>query len=310
MVKLIISLIKTARPRQWIKNLSLAAALIFSGKLFYPPSLLLTLWAIIIFSILTSSVYFMNDIVDVKKDRMHPFKKLRPIARGDLPMPVALVFAIFGLLISLFLAYETSFFFFLVCLSYFLLQIIYSFWLKNVIIMDVMCIAASFILRIYAGAILLNYHISIWFLLCVVSLALFMAVGKRRAELSILDKDALSHRATLGFYSSDLLDNYLSMFASAAWLSWALFTFFESPPTVLGTSNVFSLLPLTISGINKWLMITVPVVIYGIMRYLSIIYKGSRAESPERVLLSDKPLLISVLVWGTMVIWILYDVVR
>lgn len=309
MVEFFISLLKTARPRQWIKNLSIAAALIFSGKLFHPPSFYLTLWVIIIFSILTSSIYFINDIVDIQKDRLHPFKRLRPIAAGKLPIPTALFFAVCGSFVAFLLAYQVSFFFLLVCLSYFILQIIYSFYLKNIIILDVMSIAASFILRIYAGAIVLNYHISIWFLLCVISLALFMAVGKRRAELSILNKEAASdHRLTLGRYSADLLDDYLSMFASAAWLSWALFTFFESPPVVLGTSTVFSLLPLTISGINKWLMITIPVVIYGIMRYLSIIYQGAKAESPERVLLSDKPLLFSVLLWGIMVIWVLYDI--
>lgn len=309
MVELFINLLKTARPRQWLKNTSLAAALIFSGKLFHFPSLFLTVWAIIIFSILTSSVYFMNDIVDLSRDRLHPFKRLRPIASGKLPVPLAMFFSLLGMFISLYLSFNISFFFFLVCLTYLILQVIYSLSLKNLVVLDVFSISASFILRVYAGAIILNYHISIWFLLCVTSLALFMAVGKRRAELSILDKEtAPVHRKTLTRYSSDLLDGYLSMFAASAWLSWALFTFFESPPVALGPSVIYSLLPLTISGSNKWLMITIPIVVYGIMRYLSIIYQGSRAESPERVLLSDKPLLSSVVIWGILVVWIIYGV--
>lgn len=287
--------------------MSLAAALVFSGKLFHFPSLVYTVWAIFIFSILTSSVYFINDIVDINRDRLHPFKRLRPIASGKLPVPLAIFFATIGIFTSLYLAFNFSFFFFLVCLFYFCLQIIYSFYLKNQPILDVFAIAASFILRVYAGAIILNYHISIWFLLCVTSLALFLAVGKRRAELSILDKDAARHRKTLTHYSSDLLNNYLAMFAASAWLSWALFTFLESPPIIFGPSLPL-VLPLTISGINKWLMVTVPVVIYGVMRYQGIIYDGSRAESPERVILSDKPLLASGIIWGILVIWVLYGI--
>lgn len=309
MDKLFINLLKTARPRQWLKNLSLAAALIFSGQLFRLDSFLLTVWAILIFSILTSSVYFFNDIVDIKKDRMHPFKRLRPIAAGKLPVPLALFFSVLGILVSLYLSSLISFFFFLACVVYFFLQIVYSLYLKNLVVFDVMSIAASFILRVYAGALILNYHISIWFLLCVTSVALFMAVGKRRAELSILDvQSAPEHRKTLSKYPADLLDNYLSMFAASAWLSWALFTFFESSPIVLGTPALSRILPLTISGTNKWLMITIPFVIYGIMRYQSIAYQGSKAESPERVLLSDKPLLGAVLLWGLSVIWIIYGV--
>lgn len=309
MDKLILSLLKTARPRQWLKNLSLAAALIFSGQLFHPQSLTITLWGILVFSILTSSVYFFNDIVDIRKDRMHPFKKLRPIAAGKLSVPLALFFSVSGIILSLSLSLYLSFFFFITCFVYLLLQIIYSFYLKNLVVFDVMSIAASFILRVYAGAILLNYHVSIWFLLCITSVALLMAVGKRRAELSILDKQsAPEHRKTLSKYPADLLDNYLSMFAASAWLSWALFTFFESTPVVLESPALYRFLPLTISGTNKWLMITIPFVVYGIMRYQSIAYQGAKAESPERVLLSDKPLLGSVILWGLLVVWIIYGV--
>jgi len=305
--KLLINLLKTARPRQWLKNLSLAAALIFSGKLFDFSSCLLIFWAIIVFSILTSSVYCINDVVDIQRDRLHPFKRFRPIASGRLPISLAVFFASSGVLISLYLSFSISFFFFLACLIYLVLQIVYSFYLKNIIVLDVLSIAASFILRVYAGALILNFHISIWFLLCVTSLALLMAVGKRRAELALLNKDSASdHRKTLINYTADLLDDYLAMFSASAWLSWALFTFFESPPIVIDSPVLYSLLPLTISGTNKLLMITIPVVIFGIMRYLSLAYQGSRAESPERILLSDRPLLGAVILWGILVVWIIY----
>lgn len=309
MDQLIYNLFKTARPRQWLKNVSLAAALVFSGRLFHFQSLVSTVLAIIIFSILTSSIYFINDVVDINKDRLHPFKRFRPIASGKIPVPLALFFSTVGIFFSLYLSSNLSFFFFICCFIYLVLQIIYSLYLKNLVVLDVISIAAGFILRIYAGALILNYHVSIWFLLCITSFALFMAVGKRRAELAILDKQhASEYRKVLSKYPPDLLDNYLSTFAASAWLSWALFTFFESPPVILGSPALASVLPLTLSGINKWLMITIPVVIYGIMRYQSIIYQGAKAESPERVLLSDKPLLGSVVLWGVLVVWIIYGV--
>jgi decaprenyl-phosphate phosphoribosyltransferase len=302
-----IDILRTARPRQWLKNLSLAAALIFSGKLLDSQSFILTSMAVIIFSILTSSVYYMNDIVDYSRDKIHPHKRFRPIASGKIPRPLAALISLTGILTSFYLAFNICPFFFLVCFVYFILQVVYSFFLKHQIILDVFSIAASFILRIYAGAIVLNYHISIWFLLCVTSLALFLAVGKRRSELSLLDKEiAPAHRKTLIHYSPSLLDNYLSMFAASAWLSWALFTFLESPPVVMGPTLPISYLPLTITGTNKWLMVTIPVVVYGIMRYLNIVYQSTKAESPERVLLSDKPLMLAGGIWGFLVVWVIY----
>ncbi len=308
MVELFINVLKTARPRQWVKNLSLYAPLIFSGKLFNTGAFLLSTAAVIIFSGISSSIYFLNDIIDIENDRRHPFKKFRPIAAGKLPVPLAFFFFVTGFMISFFLASKLSFFFFLVCFAYFALQILYSFYLKNLEVLDVMSIASGFILRVYAGAIILNYHVSSWFLLCVISAALFLAVGKRRAELAILASAAASHRKTLSHYSESLLDGYLSIFSTSAWLSWALFTFFESPPVLVKPGFLYSFLPLTFSGSNKFLMLTIPVIIYIIMRYLRIIYDGSLAESPERVIFSDKPLLGTILLWGIMVILIIYGV--
>jgi len=283
--------------------------LVFSGNLFVSEKFLLSIYAVFIFCILTSSCYLINDIIDLPRDRLHPIKKRRPIASGKLSLPIALFIAIVGIFSACYFGYLFNFFFFLVVLSYFVLQLFYSLILKNIIVLDVLGVASGFILRVYAGALAINVHMNVWFLLCVISLALFLAVGKRRAELAILSSSlAPRHRKTLSFYTPDLLDSYLAMFANSAWLSYALFTFFAPPPPISQKFALYRFLPLALSGINKWLMLTIPLVIYGIMRYMTIIYQGERAESPEKVLLADKPLLITVLVWELMVVVILYGV--
>ncbi len=165
----------------------------------------------------------------------------------------------------------------------------------------------GFFLRVLAGAIIINAHLSIWFLLCVISISLFLAVGKRRAELAILTEQgsAVLHRKVMGKYTTNILDTYLSMFANSAFISWALFTFnfYEQYPTSAPSTLVLLSRTLTI---NKWLMLSIPVVIFGIMRYIRIIYDGARAETPEKVILSDIPLIISVGLWGLIVIGVLY----
>jgi 4-hydroxybenzoate polyprenyltransferase len=301
----LIDILRTLRPRQWLKNLSLYAALVFSGFLLDWEKFIIVSLAIIIFSFLASSVYIFNDIADIENDRLHPYKKFRPIASGRLPIPLAIFLAVCLLLTSLYLSLYLSFFFFLLGLFYFVLHIAYSFYLKNIAILDVLIIAAGFIIRVYAGAVVIGVHLSVWFLLCVISMALFLAVGKRMAEITILSGSKQIPRKTLTLYSPSLLSDYLSIFASSAWLSWSLFTFFEPLPPITPLPILIHF-PLTFAGINKWLMATIPVVIYGIMRYLKIIYEGGKAESPEKVLLSDQPLLTTFFIWGLMVLGIIY----
>ncbi|MAG59782.1 decaprenyl-phosphate phosphoribosyltransferase [Candidatus Woesebacteria bacterium] len=312
MVKLFIAIVKTARLRQWIKNIAFFAALLFTGNLFNPELLTQTFLGFLTLSVLVSSVYFINDIVDAPLDRLHPFKKKRPIANGTLPIPAAVFLAITMVAVSLYSAFLLSQFFFLALLAYLALQLLYTFWLKGIVVGDILAIAAGFVLRIYAGAFLIDAHLSIWFLLCVISVSLFLAAGKRRAEFAILAESVASqHRKTLSRYSHQLLDGYLAMFATASWLSWALFTFFQGEERVFYLSQTVSpklldILPLTILGSGKLLMVTIPIVIFGIMRYLYIVYEGAKAESPERILISDKVLLSSVFIWGVLVIVILY----
>ncbi len=303
-------LLKSFRPRQWLKNLSLFAALVFTGQLFDQQKFLIVLWAAALFTVITSSVYLFNDIVDAPQDRMHPFKRKRPIAAGLLPIPVALVVACAGFFVALFLAAASSAYFFFSLLGYIVLHISYAVWLKKLPIIDVLTIASGFILRVYAGAFVIDAHMNVWFLLTVVSAALFLAVGKRRSEMTLLTSAGLpvsEHRKVLGHYTPTLLDVYTGMFANTTWLAYALFSFLQPPflPTRPRLVGLWAALPRTLSA-QKLLMITVPVVIYGVMRYLQLIYERNQGESPERVLLSDKPLLGAVLLWGLMVVVILY----
>lgn len=302
------AILKTARPQRWVRNLSLFAALVFTGQLFDPVLFGRVVWAAVIFSIVSSTVYFFNDLVDAPLDRLHPFKRNRPIASGRLPVPIAVFLTVSGFFISLFLALKLSYFFFLTCLAYFVLQIAYSVKLKQVEIVDLLVIATGFILRVYSGALAVDAHLSVWFLLCVIAVSLLLAVGKRRAELSLLMDKAHEVRATLAGYPEELLNVWVGMFGIMAILSYILFTF-EQPPV----TPRYRLIPLLLIlpralTVEKWLMVTIPVVIYGVMRYLQLIYKKNQGEVPERILLTDIPLLSSVVLWATLAIGVLYGI--
>lgn len=300
------AIIKTARPQRWVRNLSLFAALTFSGQLFEPVLFWRVAAAAAIFSLVSSTVYFFNDLIDAPLDRKHPFKMKRPIASGALQAPVAVFLTTVGFFISLVLALKLSYFFFVACLAYFILQAAYSLKLKHVEIIDLLVIATGFILRAYSGALVIDGHISVWFLLCVIAVSMLLAVGKRRAELSLLAERASEVRATLGGYPEHLMDVWVGMFGTMTILSYILFTFqqqFDEPSRRLIPLLLFLPRALTV---QKWLMITIPVVIYGVMRYLQLIYKKGQGEAPERVLLTDTPLLTSVLVWGFLAVTVLY----
>ena len=298
------SLFKAARPIHWVKNLTLFASLVFTGNLYNEIYFDKAFWAFVCFCLVTSSTYLFNDVLDIKVDRLHPIKKNRPIASGKVPVWIALALAASLALLSLLLADILNHLFFLTIIAYLILQVAYSLGLKNIAILDILIIAAGFVIRVYAGAFVIDAHLSVWFLLCVISAALFLASGKRRAELGIIAKTQQESRKSLTSYSKPLLDSYVTMFGNAAWLSWALFTFFESPRASLPIWLFLAEISKT-TTINKLLMITIPVVIFGIMRYESLIFED-RSESPEKVLLTNKSLIASVVIWTLMVIWILY----
>lgn len=306
MAKFLWGLIKAARPRQWIKNFAVFAALIFSGTFLDHANQLKALFAFLLFCIFSSATYILNDVFDIERDKLHPFKKKRPIASGLIPAPLAIILSLFTIVVFLPLSYKLSPSFFFASLAYLVLQLFYSSYLKTIILLDVLVIAAGFVLRVYSGVWAIDAHLNVWFLLSVTSFALFLAIGKRRSERTLMESQASLHRETLLHYPESLLDSLTAMFATSAWLTYAFFAFLQPPIQARQAFYQFLggfELPLTQA---KYLMATVPVVIYGVMRYLYIIYEKKEGESPERVLLTDKPLLITVVLWMVMVIGIIY----
>lgn len=311
MVHTFYHLLKTARPRQWLKNVAVYAALVFSGFFFYqfPLYFLRVTGAFFAFTFVTSAIYIINDIIDRESDRKHPFKKRRPLASGELSVATAWGAALVALVIGVFFSWQLSPFLALIVLGYLALQLGYSFFFKHIAILDVLTIAAGFVLRVYAGAVVVNLHMSVWFLLTVISASLFLAVGKRQSERTLMlaqEGASLSTRKSLEKYSTRLLDIYTGMFANATWLTYALFAFQQEDVVQTGAlPTILAYFPRAFTA-EKLLMATVPVVIYGVMRYLQLVYESNKGESPERVLLQDKPLLSSVVIFGVMVFVIIY----
>lgn len=304
MANLPTEIIIASRPIHWVKNLAIFAVLIFSGNLFDREALKTVFWAFISFNLATSASYIFNDILDVKYDRLHPIKKNRPIAAGRLPIKLALMISLILGSLALYIATNFNQLFFLLIFAYLIMQVAYSLALKNLAIIDILVIATGFVMRVYAGAVVIDAHLSVWFLLCVISVALFLASGKRRAEINIVNESSVVTRKALFSYKRELLNSYVTMFGNAAWMSWALFTFFESPRASLPVWLFLSELSRA-TTVNKLLMVTIPLAIFGIMRYESLIFAG-RSEAPEKLLLTDKALIASVAFWVGIVIWIFY----
>ncbi len=304
------STLKLLRPRQWIKNLAIFAAITFNGELFNFDLLQHVLLGFFVFCGLSSAIYIMNDIFDIEKDRLHPFKKFRPLANKALSIPYALVVTLLLIAVSLWLGSFIGKGFFILILSYLFLQVLYSMILKHIAIIDILALAGGYILRVYAGEFATGLHISVWLLLTTISISLFLAIGKRRSELTLIsqysDNQKKLIRSSLSHYSERLLDVYASVFATSTFITYALFTFLENP--VGFKPSLGFLMPNFLPGFlqRKWLMITIFPVVYGLMRYLQDIYEKHEGESPEKVLLSDKPLLATVIIWVFLVIMTIY----
>lgn len=302
------------RPRQWPKNLFVFLPLIFTVRQYWRPFtptmwefLALTIGAFVVFCFASGFVYLVNDLVDVDKDRAHPRKKTRPIASGALPERIAKIAAVVILAITLAGAVALDLFsqtfpypsgepifpfpyaFTVVTLFYLLLQVAYSFYLKHVVIIDVFCIAAGFVLRTVAGAVVIQVPISPWLYVLTIMLSLFIGFAKRRNELVILEDNAREHRAILEEYSAALLDQMIAVTLACTVIAYSLYTFTaENLPD------------------NRSMMLTIPFVLYGIFRYLYLIHIRNEGGSPEEALLNDRPLLISIILWGATVVAILY----
>jgi 4-hydroxybenzoate polyprenyltransferase len=297
MIDFFYQLLRTARPRQWLKNFALFAPALILGDITEISVINRLLNGFLAFSLMSSGTYFINDIVDAQKDSLHPIKKNRPIPSGKLKVWVAALTSLILISLSLFYSFKYSGnFFSFILITYLLIQFLYSFLLRNIIILDSLTVASGFVLRVIAGGVLIESSISSWLILTTIALSLLLAFGKRRSEKTILSetKTQAETRATLKSYPDNLLDSMITMSSTFCIVSYSFFTFQVSPES--GLSNLRRILPASIDS-PKWLMFTIPLVIYGIARYLYVIYEKKEGESPERVLLSDKPLLTTVLSW-------------
>jgi 4-hydroxybenzoate polyprenyltransferase len=283
------SLLKELRPKQWTKNVIVFAGLVFANKLDDPQAVGLAAAAFVIFCLLSSVVYIINDMLDVEADRLHPKKRFRPIAAGEITMGQARVVVGVLLLLTLPPAFLLNPVFGLVAAIYFISNLAYSMRLKHVVILDVFLIAAGFVLRAIAGAVVIRVEISPWFLLCTTLAALFLALTKRRHELVLLSNDAGSHRRILEEYSTPLLEEMVAVVTSSTVMAYALYTFFAP--------NLPS---------NHAMMWTIPFVLYAIFRYLYLVYRKDLTGSPEEALLKDAPLLTCIILWGLVSVAILY----
>lgn len=275
------------RPKQWTKNLLIFAAPLFSFETVHARTLLDTVIGFFLLSFVSGCVYIINDYADREADRNHPVKKFRPMASGELPPNLALVFGALLLIVSLAVSYLLNPLFTGLLLLYFAMNVAYSFRLKHVVIIDIMIIAAGFVLRAIAGGLVIHVPFTPWFLLCTMLLSLFLAIGKRRHELYLLQNDVGSHRKVLDHYSFDLLDQMSSIVTTATIISYSLFTF--------------------TSGRTVHLMWTIPFVIYGMFRYLYLIHIEKKGGAPDKVLLEDRHILVTVILYVISVVVILVN---
>lgn len=284
-------LLRSMRPKQWTKNAIIFAPLIFAQKFTETAPVAEACLAFLIFCGLSGAVYIINDLLDIEQDRKHPLKCLRPLASGLLSPRAAVSFllallaaAVAGALLLL------DWQFGLIAAAYIVLQISYSLWLKHVVIIDVFCIAAGFLLRVAAGAEAIDVTFSTWLFFCTILLALFLALSKRRHELVLLEDSAAQHRRILFEYSTDLLDQMISIVTTATLIAYILYTVSDETVAKFGSDK---------------LKFTIPFVLYGIFRYLYLIHQKNEGGSPEKVLLNDRPILVTVLLYGLTVCFLL-----
>lgn len=284
------ALIKTMRVRQWTKNGFIFFALIFDKQLFMLEPFLRTVAGFFLFCLVSSAVYLFNDIADVEADRNHPEKKYRPIASGKLPIGVAMAAGLLLTAIAIPLGYLLSPVFALIMGIYLANNVLYSRWLKHVSILDVLIISSGFVLRVAAGVALITVErFSPWLYMITILFSLYIGLGKRRAEMSLLAQSASSHRKVFEGYTIPLLDQYITIVSGMTIVAYSLYTF--SAPNLPE---------------NHAMMLTIPFVVYGIFRYLQLIQSGHAAGSPDEVALKDRPLQFTVLLWGLAVIAIFY----
>jgi 4-hydroxybenzoate polyprenyltransferase len=277
-----IALIRSLRPEQWLKNGFVLAPLVFSGMLDDTSVWLSSVIAVAAFCAASSAVYLVNDVIDREADRRHPSKRTRPIASGEISVGTALVTAVLLAALALAASWVVGGWFPMVLGGYVLLVLLYSAILKRVVFVDVLVLAAGFVLRVVGGAVAIDVPVSRWLLLCAYLLALYLALGKRRSELALLGEGAGTHREVLGHYTLGLVDQAISVVLGATVLAYTLYTVADDTVAKVGSEG---------------LMITVPIVLYGLFRYLYLLHRSEMGGSPTKALVADRPLLLTVLIW-------------
>jgi 4-hydroxybenzoate polyprenyltransferase len=278
--KFIRDLTLSARPKQWIKNGFVFAALVFASRLGDASLVARTIAAFLLFSLLSAGIYLLNDATDAEADRQHPLKANRPIAAGRISVRTATIMAVVALVVGLALSFLLGYKFGFVALAYVALMAAYTFVLKHLVLIDVFAIAAGFVLRAAAGAAVIHVQISPWLYLCTILLSLFLGFGKRRHELLLLEETARVHRRNLSEYTGPLLDDLINIVAGATIMAYSLYTFFAS----------------TVPQ-NHAMMATIPFVLYGVFRYLLLVHRTDFAGAPEEAVWRDIPLVIDLFLW-------------
>jgi 4-hydroxybenzoate polyprenyltransferase len=282
----------TMRPRQWTKNVIVYAGLVFDGQFFIAESFLRVTAAFILLCLISGAVYIINDLVDVESDRQHPKKRNRPIASGRVPLNLARAAAVILPIVILGVSFVFSPPFAAVLLMYFTLQVAYSFALKRIVILDVLTVMMGFVLRVVAGVVVIEVaQFSPWLYASTALLALFLVVGKRRQELLQLAEQAGSLRVSLRHYNLPLLDDMLRLVMTGTLITYLLYTI-EAPSPLLAGTNLA--------------LLTVPFVLYGVLRYLYLIHSKGEGSAPDEVLLKDRPLQAAIVLWGLSFLAILY----
>lgn len=276
----ILPYLQLSRPKQWTKNIFVLAPLFFSKHLFEWDRTEAALQAFIAFCLMASAVYVLNDLVDVEKDRLHPKKKNRPLAAGRMSKWSAVIYGVAIYLVALWIGLQLNPTVLWFLLLYFFMNLLYSFWLKNVVLVDIFIIAFGFVIRVLVGVWAIQVIPSPWLLLCTFLLALFLGLCKRRAEIIVLQDSAGSHRKILNEYNERLLDQLISLVASATIMAYSLYTFNSTPSNLM--------------------MITIPFVLFAIFRYLYLVYTKKSGGEPSSILLGDGLFLSSTLLWGMM----------
>jgi 4-hydroxybenzoate polyprenyltransferase len=287
---MVVAFIETLRPKQWIKNLVIFAGLVFDGQLRRVNPFLTVLAAFILFCLVSGITYTINDLLDLEADRKHPHKSHRPLASGRLPTRCAIILVAILALLAFPVSFLLNPLFGAICVGYTLLMLAYSKWLKHIMLIDVMVIALGFVIRVVAGVVVITVEFfSPWLLILTTFLALYLGFGKRLSELKLLEGTAVEHRKVLDGYTQPLLNQFMSIISSAILITYVFYTFNAHPD-----QNHYTM------------MVTIPMVLYGIFRYMVILQTSTDAANPEEVILHDRPLQISIALWALSIFLILY----